>query len=290
MDRTRTIGFACVFITALGWGLNWPATKMLLAECPPLSARGLAGCVAGLLLFVIARLRGESLVVPRRFWPSLIASSVLNVSVWMGCTTASLRWLPAGQAATLAYTMPIWASLLAWPVLGQRPTLRQAVSILLGCGGVALLVGGAGFDLSAERGPGIALALSAAVLFAFSTVAGKKHPLPLPRIALTAWQVAIGCVPLLVAGLLFERPDFAALPPLGWAALAYTAVISMGLCYLTWFAAVRYLPASTAAIGTLLTPAIGVAAAAVALGEPLTATQVGSLLLVLVGTVCAMRG
>jgi drug/metabolite transporter (DMT)-like permease len=41
----------------------------------------------------------------------------------------------------------------------------------------------------------------------------------------------------------------------------------MGVCYLAWLAALRRLPAETAAVATLLTPIIGVSAAAIALGE-----------------------
>ena len=32
----------------------------------------------------------------------------------------ALLWLPASEAALIAYTMPVWASLLAWPILGER--------------------------------------------------------------------------------------------------------------------------------------------------------------------------
>ena len=37
----------------------------------------------------------------------------------------ALLWLPASEAALIAYTMPVWASLIAWPVLGERPTLLR---------------------------------------------------------------------------------------------------------------------------------------------------------------------
>jgi drug/metabolite transporter (DMT)-like permease len=110
----------------------------------------------------------------------------------------------------------------------------------------------------------------------------------LPHMALTAWQVLLGCIPL-VAGLLFEQPHLSALPAIGWIALAYTAFISMGMCYLLWFAAVRRLRAASAAIGTLLTPVIGVAASAVTLGEPLQLSQVASLGLVATGIVLAVK-
>jgi drug/metabolite transporter (DMT)-like permease len=287
--KVRMVGLACVVFTALGWGLNWPATKFLLATCPPLSARGVSGLVAGAILFAVAALLGESLAVPRALWRRLAVAALLNVSAWMGLTTASLVWLPAGQAATLAYTMPVWAALLAWPMLGERPMPRQIGAIVLGICGVGILVGGTIFRLDAARLPGVVIALSAAALFAFGTVLSKRLPLPLPRVALTAGQVSLGCIPLLIAGLLFEQTNFAALPAIGWLALAYTAFVSMGACYLLWFAAVRRLTASSATIGTLLTPVIGVAASTVALGDALTLSQVASLGLVVLGIVLANK-
>jgi drug/metabolite transporter (DMT)-like permease len=287
--KSQILGLVCVVFTALGWGINWPATKFLLTECPPLSARGVAGLVAGLALFGVALSLGETLYVPRHLRGRLLAAALLNVSAWMGLTTASLLWLPAGQAVTLAYTMPIWATSLSWPMLGERPGARQIAAIVLGICGVVILVGSAGLGLDISRLPGIALALSAAGLFAFGTVLSKRIPIPLPGITLTAWQVGIGSLPLLLAGFLLEDANFGALPLVGWVALAYTALVSMGLCYMLWFAAVRRLRASSAAIGTLLTPVVGVAASALALGDPLTINQAVSLALVVAGIVLATK-
>ena len=39
----------------------------------------------------------------------------------------ALLWLPASEAALIAYTMPVWTSLLAWPILGERPNLLRVV-------------------------------------------------------------------------------------------------------------------------------------------------------------------
>lgn len=287
--RSRLIGLACVVFTALGWGLNWPATKFLLTTCPPLSTRGVSGLIAGLLLFVVAAFRGETLVVPRHLWGRLAMAALLNVSAWMGLTTASLLWLPAGQAATLSYTMPLWATLLAWPMLNERPSLRQVAAIVLGICGVVILVGGSGLSLNTTRLPGIVLALCAAGLFGFGTVLFKRMPILLPHTASTAWQVILGCIPLLGCGLLFEDARFDRLPLIGWLALAYAAIISMGMCYLLWFAAVRRLKAPTAAIGTLLTPVVGVASSSLALGDPLLLSQIFSLGLIAVGIALTIK-
>jgi drug/metabolite transporter (DMT)-like permease len=51
--------------------------------------------------------------------------------------------------------------------------------------------------------------------------------------------------------------------------MAYVPAFPMGACYLCWFAALRLLPPALASMATLLTPLVGVVAAAIALGEPL---------------------
>src|SRR6516225_9886764 len=56
----KLIGVGCLLVTAVGWGLNWPATKFLLAECPPLTARGISGIVASVALASLAASRGET--------------------------------------------------------------------------------------------------------------------------------------------------------------------------------------------------------------------------------------
>src|SRR5262245_15385059 len=94
--RAKFVGFGCLAITAFGWGLNWPATKLLLEQCPPLMARGLSGIVAGLALAGLALARGETLNAPRSEWWRLVRSATLNVTAWMGLTTVSLSWLDAG--------------------------------------------------------------------------------------------------------------------------------------------------------------------------------------------------
>jgi len=90
-------------------------------------------------------------------------------------------------------------------------------------------------------------------------------------------------------GAVFEAPDLHALTKSGWAAMLYTASVPMGVCYLSWFAALRKLSPSTAALATLLTPLGGVLSAAVAFGEPLGFREVLALSLILTGVFLVVR-
>jgi probable blue pigment (indigoidine) exporter len=55
------------------------------------------------------------------------------------------------------------------------------------------------------------------------------------------------------------------------------------LAYVTWFRALRLLPAATAATGVLISPVVGVIASALLLGDPLGPRQVAALGLTLTG-------
>ena len=285
---SRQIGLLLLVVTSVGWGLNWPTIKLVLREWPPLFARGTAGLAAAVGLALVARVQGQRLSVPGPVVGRLIVASALNVFAWMGLSTIAMVWLKVSEGALLVYTMPVWATLLAWPVRGERPTPRGLTALMLSGLGLIALLGGENLSLGSEKLPGVVLALSAAILFALGTVA-MRAPLPLPPTTAVAWQVGLGCLPMLVLGLLLEEPDFGALTQTGWAAMIYMAIGPMGICYLSWFGALRRLPPSTASIATLLTPVVGVVGAAVALGEPIGVKEMLALGLTLSGVALAVR-
>jgi drug/metabolite transporter (DMT)-like permease len=284
----RLAGFALLAVTVTGWALNWAFIKLLLREWPPLFSRGVSGVAAALILASLARVRGESLYVPAAAWPVLLFGAFTNVFAWMGFGTAAMVELSISEGTLLVYTMPIWAMLLSWPLLGARPRPREIAALLLGVAGIVVLLAGHGFAPTAVKLNGIALALAAAILFAFGSVRAKA-PLPLAPIAQVAWQVGLGCAPMVLFGLAAEQPDFARLSTSGAAVLIYMTLGPMGLCYLTWFAALRRLPASTAALGTLIVPVIGVIAATLLLGEPLGLREIVAAMLTLGGVALAIR-
>lgn len=276
-------------ITSVGWGFNWPVTKFLLGELPPLTLRGSTGVIGAALLAVLALIRRQSLAVESRLWPRLVLYAALNVTGWMVLMGLALLWLPASETALIAYTMPVWASLLAWPVLGERPTLLRTIALAMAFAGLAAIMGGNGLSTSKEQLPGIVMALGGAIGFALGTVLAKKYPIQMPPIPAAAWQIGLGCVPITIVGLLIETTHLERLTTVGWWLLIYSTVVQFCIAYVSWFAALARLPASVAAIGTMAVPVIGVVASAIALHEPLGAAQIAALLFTLVGVVLATR-
>lgn len=291
MESTRRdnwLGFLCLGVTAAGWALNWPLMKLLLQQWPPLFARGLAGVAASLILGAIALARGQSLNIPREAIPRFLFASFTNVFAWMGLGTVAMKFVSVGEGALIIYTMPIWAMLFAWPFLHVRPTLRDVIALAMGFVGVALLLGARGYSFDAGRLTGIALSLACAILFALGSVLNRK-PLPMPPLVVVAWQVGLGCLAMLILGLLFEHPNIGAITPLGAACMVYMTLVPMGVCYLTWFETLRRLPPTSASTGMLLVPVIAVVAAAAILGEPLGLREIGAMALTLGGVTLALQ-
>jgi drug/metabolite transporter (DMT)-like permease len=288
--RIAPAGLTFLAITSVGWGFNWPVTKFLLSELPPLTLRGVTGVLGALLLAALAVLRGQSLKVPSNIWPRLVIASVLNVTGWMVLMGLALLWLPASEAALIAYTMPVWASIIAWPVLGEQPTWLRTIGLAMAFAGLAAIMGGNGIAASVAKLPGIIMALVGAFGFALGTVFSKKYPIYLPPITAAAWQIGIGCLPVSIVGLALETTHLERVTPFGWVLLFYSTVVQFCIAYVSWFAALSRLPASVAAIGTMAVPVIGVVASALALHEPLGAGQIAALIFTLAAVALATRG
>ena len=287
--RLAPAGLMFLAVTSLGWGFNWPVTKYLVGELPPLTLRGGTGVIGAALLALLALARRQSLKVAPELWPRLILAALLNVTMWMALMGLALVFLPASETALIAYTMPVWAAMLAWPVLGERPTVLRTIALLMAFAGVAAILGGDGISASMTKLPGIAMALAGAVAFALGTVLAKKFPLRMPPLAAAAWQIGIGCLPVALIGLAVETTHLGVLDTFGWWLVAYMVLIQFCIAYVCWFAALARLPASVAAIGTMAVPVIGVAVSALALHEPLGPGQIAALVFMLAGVALAAK-
>jgi drug/metabolite transporter (DMT)-like permease len=295
---SRLPGFGFLLISALSWGVSWPVMKLLMRDWPPFLFRLLAGVGAVTLLLAIAWAQGDALLprreAGRRRWGRLCIAALFNVTSWIAIAPLSLFWLDASEAAIIAYTMPVWATILAWPALGERPGWQRLAGLALGLSGVTLLMAGPlvsqPVGVLLDKLPGVGFILLTALLFACGTVFNKRYPLAIAPVPAVAWQLVIGMAPVALVAPWFERLDFAAVSAAGWACLLYHMLLSQCAAYLAWFQALRRLPAGTAAIGSLLTPVIGVVSSSLLLDEPLGPRQLAALALTLAGVALASRG
>jgi drug/metabolite transporter (DMT)-like permease len=274
-------------LLSLAWGFSWPVMMVALAEVTPWTLRVLGYANGTLCMFALAKLRGRSARLPFGLvWAHVVVSALLTiVGFGLLSTFAQLSALTS-RVAIVTYSMPIWASLLAWLILGERLNAMSIIGLVLCVGGVTVLI----YPLATMGIPlGLLLALGAALTWAAGTVYLKWAQMRGDGIVITAWQLAVSFVVLAGCVAVFEgTPHLWPLRPATVLALAFHGLIATGLAYFLWFDIVGRLPAATASLGSLCVPVVGILSSMVMLGERPTFTDAVGFALILAAAACVL--
>lgn len=161
-------GRLLLILLILGWGVTWPLMRIALVEIPPFSMRVGNLFIGAATLVALALARGRRITIPdARTGLRLCGAALLNIVGFSIFTPFAQLAAATSRVTIIVYTMPIWASLLAVPVLRERVDAVRAVALSLGVAGMAVLI----YPLAAQGIPiGILFALGAALSWAAGTV------------------------------------------------------------------------------------------------------------------------
>jgi drug/metabolite transporter (DMT)-like permease len=178
-----------VVALALTWGLTWPAMKIALDEIPPFSRRA-GTCVLGtLVVFAFALLHHRNVAISGRVARvHVLVAGCLNLAAFSMFTAFAQLATATSRVIIVTYTMPIWASLMARPVLGERLTGARLIALILCAAGLTVLIGPL---IGSGDPPGFGFALATAVSWAAGTVYLKWARINADPIAVTAWQLVV---------------------------------------------------------------------------------------------------
>jgi probable blue pigment (indigoidine) exporter len=263
-------------VTALApvsWGTTYVVVTELLPDGRPLLVAAARVVPAGLVLLLVAGVRGGGRALRPPRGRDLGRTSLLAVAdfgLFFPLLAVAVYRLPGGVAAAAGGLQPVLVALLSWPVGGRRP---RAVDLGVGAvaaTGVALVVLRPGAALD---GVGVLAAVAANVAFATGVVLTKRFPAPADRVAATGWQLLLAgalLVPLAVG--VEGAPPVPTAPHL--AGYAYLSVVATGLAFVAWFAGVRRLPAAAPPLLGLAAPITGATLGRVLLGESMAPLQI----------------
>jgi drug/metabolite transporter (DMT)-like permease len=260
---SRRSALIALAITSLIWSYNWIVMKAVLAFVGPLTFSAMRYMFGTAVLFLLLRLRGESLAPTP--WRDTIMIGVAQTTGFQALVQLALVSGGAGKTALLAYTMPFWVIPFSWLLLGERPGARQWACIGLAVSGFVLVLepwqmhGGLQSAL---------LALISGACWAVGTVLSKRlfQKATISALRLTAWQMLIGTVGLVILALCAHERSIEWSPTF-YAALAYNGVLSSGAAWALWLFVVQRLPANIAGLASLITPLLGVVFAWALLNE-----------------------
>ncbi len=266
-------------VLSLAWGFTWVLAKQGLAYASPL-AFAAQRCVGGALaLFLALKLLGRPvrLVAPAK----TLVIALVNVAAFLIFQTWALVEGGAGKTAVLNYTMPVWTLLLAWPFLGERIRGPQWLAAICALAGLTLIIEPWTMHTSLLSK---FLGLMAAVSWAIGTILIKhlRSRCEVDLISLTAWQLLMGAVPLMVLAVVVpDRATVWSVPYIG--ILAFISIVSTALCWWLWLYILDRAPAWEASLSVLGTPVIALLSSRLLLGEEFHVTEVYGMLLIGVG-------
>ena len=279
-----------IAILTLVWGCNWPVLKMGVMELSPLTFRALTLPFAAIGLLLAAHLSRETLRIPREWWGRVAMLAFFNIAGWNGFVLFGVQQLPAGRSAILAYTMPVWATLISFAILREPLDRRKIIGLALGMLGMAVLLGD---DLRHVRdlSTGALLILCAAIFWALGTVLLRKWKPPIPQNTLSGWMMLLGWTPLVLMAPFFETHPVSYLGHLSgaaWFAILYNIFLAGTLAHWAWFTLARTLPVAVSSMSSLPVPVVGVFAGMLVLGERPGISEFAALALVLSSLVAVL--
>ena len=272
--RLDALAVALVVGCCALWGLNQVATKVALAEIPPLMQAAMRSAGAAALLAAWSRWRGIRLFERDGTAKAGLATGLL-FGIEFGCIFVGLQYTAASRMAVFIYLAPFVVA-LGMPFVAREERLRPAqfAGLAAAFSGVVWAFA-EGFHAPAA-GPrqwiGDALGVTSAVLWGCTTLTlrGSRLSRAAPEKTLL-WQLgvsacALGAASLAAGETLAAWPTAASLWP-----LAFQTVVVTFASYLVWFWLLRHYPATRISAFTLLTPMFGLLAGVAILHEPATA-------------------
>jgi drug/metabolite transporter (DMT)-like permease len=198
-----------------------------------------------------------------------------------------LRTITAGEASFILNIVPLLTALLAWILLGEPITRLFAIGLAVSFAGVSLVVVNTGGGLALR--PGTLFLFLAALTFAIFQIVQKRLLEAYTPLEVASYAVWGATVMLLPFGA--DLPDMITRASAeATAAAVYLGVFPSAIAYVVWFAALRKVLVSRAAVFFYFVPVLTVLLGFLWLGEMPAAVSLVGGVLVVGGVVVANMG
>ena len=251
---------------AVMWSSAFTSARIIVADAPPLTALSLRFLISGIIGVALARALGQSWRLTPAQWRATIVFGLCQNALYLGLNFTAMQTVEASLAAIIASTMPLLVGLASWLFLGERIGRLGTAGLLAGVIGVSLIMGTrlqGGADMY-----GVGLCIIGVVALTFATLAVRGATSGGNFLMIVGLQMLIGSVALAGVATTTETLDIAWSWPLV-AAFVYTTLVPGLAATLVWFRLVHRIGAVKAATFHFLNPFLGVAIAALILGEAL---------------------
>lgn len=194
-----TTAYAALYVI---WGSTYLAIRYAVATLPPFMMAGTRFLLAGAILVLWARWRGEARAT-RSNWRAAAIAGTLLLAGGNGAVVWAEQRVPSGLAALLVAAMPFWMVLAEWVRPGgNRPRVGVAAGIVLGMAGILLLVGPGSLGGTRIDPVGAGALVLGSLSWAIGSLYSRHADLPANAIFATGLEMVSGGVALWLVALI----------------------------------------------------------------------------------------
>lgn len=286
------------FLIYVVWGSTYYFIGVCLRDFPPFVLGTLRFVVAGTILLVACKVRGEQLFRRGLILKAAVCGIVL-LFVDQGVIMFAQRYVSSSLVAIMASSTAVWIMLLDVPQWRRNfRSVSTVAGIVLGFIGVAMLYleqlnmqrpGGSHYEY------GVLLLIGGCISWACGTLYSKyniRDNGDEGGLASSAWQMlGAGIVFALCAGLSgdFSRLQLSAVSSVSWLSLSYLIVFGSMMAYTAYIWLLRVRPATEVATHAYVNPVVAVVIGAGLGHEDVTLIQLSGLAVILISVMMVNR-
>jgi drug/metabolite transporter (DMT)-like permease len=284
--------YAALIAVCVIWGTTYLAIRLSLEALPPALLGGVRWIVAGVVLALIARARGESLPGPSA-WRDLSIQGLLLLGLGNGGVNWAEQYVPSGLSAVIIATVPFF--MLAVDRLfpgGERIARESVLGLIVGFAGILLLVWP---DLRLHDAAGSRFAWGVVSLqiaclgWAIGSSYSKRHKHGGSVLGSTSIQMLAGGIAMMAVGTVIGEWADVRLAPKGVAAIVYLILAGSLAGFVSYIHALKHLPVALVSIYAYVNPLIAIVLGALVASEPFDLRTVAAMAIVFAG-IALVRG
>lgn len=295
---SRVAIIVAYFLIYVVWGSTYYFIGVCLRDFPPFVLGTLRFVVAGTILLVACKVRGELLFRRGLILKAAVCGIVL-LFVDQGVIMFAQRYVSSSLVAIMASSTAVWIMLLDVPQWRRNfRSVSTVAGIVLGFIGVAMLYleqlnmqrpGGRHYEY------GVLLLIGGCISWACGTLYSKYHIRDNGDeggLASSAWQMlGAGIVFALCAGLSgdFSRLQLSVVSSVSWLSLSYLIVFGSMMAYTAYIWLLRVRPATEVATHAYVNPVVAVVIGAGLGHEDVTLIQLSGFAVILISVMMVNR-
>lgn len=255
-------GYAYVLCAAALWGLIGPLSKLSFAAGMDTVEVAFWRAAVAWFFFAGQAVKNRETRIAARDLPAVIGFGVAGIAGLFGAYVVAVEAGGAALASVLLYTAPAWVALMAWLFLKEPMGGYKVAAVAATIAGVAGVSLGPGFSGQAAcSARAIAFGLLSGLTYALYYIFGKYYLGRYRTPTLFLYALPVGALTMLPF-VHFTRPTLAGVAP----CLAL-AILSTYGAYSLYYAGLKRLEATRAAVVATLEPVIAAALAYAMFGE-----------------------